>query len=204
VFNEYNVVKGDGPRRGFTMAADIIYTDSYDWGTGYWTSEGTGRKPIGGNAKVRERFTVSGWDGGAAYDRKVKNFYVFLMKVKADAGDLTVKLMDSDGTLIEQQTLAADKFPSDKFVWREGSFSRPYTLVAGKKYIVEWSSSVEGGYRVAPPMEEPHDLGFGNLNTWNGGLFEWSDDSGSTWQKPIFWDRQRTDTDLPFLFKLEP
>jgi hypothetical protein len=203
-FNGFNVVRGDGPRLGFTMAADIIYTDDFSWGTGYWTSEGTGRKPIGGESKVRELFTVSGWDGGAAYDRTVKIFYVFLMKAKANAGDLTVKLMNGDGTLIEQQTLRASQFPTNKFVWREGSFAKPYTLAAGKQYIVEWSSNVDEGYRVAPIMEDPHDLGFGNLNTWNGGLFEWSDDVGATWQKPIFWDRLRSDTDLPFLFKLEP
>jgi hypothetical protein len=204
VFKDYNIVTPRSPRRGFTMAAELKYTDGFNWSTGYWLSAGVARNDVGGKSKVRELFTVSGWSKGAAFDRRVKTFYVFVRKSKADAGDLTVALKNGDGTVLEQQNLQTDQFPVNKSVWREGTFSKAYTLVAGRKYSVELSSSIDGSYRVAPVMEEPQNLGYSDLNTWNGGLFERTSDGGTTWEKARLWNSDRSDTDLPFLFKLEP
>lgn len=121
-------------RHAHTPIYWIYYDDGSVFGQGYCDARSqSGVRPLSGESKVRELFTVSGGD------RTVKSVRVRVRKLD-DSGPLEISLLREDGTCMEQGDIAPDSFETGKMVWVEHTFAEPLTLANGETYSLVLSS----------------------------------------------------------------
>ena len=138
----------------FTPIMDLTYGDGSHQGQGYMEVEIGNQPTIAGTTNMmRERFTVSGGN------RQVTGAAVRMAKT-GGTGDLTVRLEDSGGALIDSFTVAASSIPTlavdanGAGEWVSGSFAATRTLTNGAEYRLRlscpagttmWSRGVQKG-----------------------------------------------------------
>lgn len=129
-----------------TPILDITYGNGSHQGMGYMETWGRGGSDgyisCDGTKKYRETFTVSGGD------RLARAVYVKVAKVSGTTGDLTIRLEDSAGTLIEAIAIPAEgvythaKDPHGVGQgWVGAYFAAPHTLTNGSTYRLVLSTT---------------------------------------------------------------
>jgi hypothetical protein len=159
---------------------EIRYIDGYVQGLGY--HEGWPQYSIGGNNRVREVFTVSGGD-------KIVSDVNIRVAKSSGSGDLTVRLEDSAGTLIEEGTISSSSI-SNTLNWVKYNFITGRKLKNGQGYNLVLSSS--GGSYTAVSMQESTSYGFSSSSEFSDGILQTT--SGSSWQT--------ASSDIQFYFTL--
>jgi hypothetical protein len=143
------------PNRSGTISpmADLAYANGLHQGQGYietWgRGGGSGYDAVDGTIKLRETFTVSGGD------RLVRGGAIRLARTSGTA-DLTVRLEDSGGTLIEAVALPAVTIPTsakggagghgEGQTWHAFAFTAIRTLSNGSTYHLVLSTSAGTEY----------------------------------------------------------
>ena len=184
------------PRKGFTPIMELRYRDGSSTGVGYMEGWVGAPQPISGTDAVRESFTVSG---------SARSVGMVGVRVARTAGsdDLTVRLENADGSLIEQGPIAATAFASDgSYGWGTLAFSSPHTLEPGKTYHLVLEASSSSTYQ-AFPIRKGAAYGFGQATFFSDGSAELKSDD--TWVGWTQWGvANRSDSDLQFYFALAP
>jgi hypothetical protein len=183
---------------GYSPIFELYFSNGDYQGYGYVEAFVMAPEAISGSQEVRETFTVSGGT------RSISSVGIRLARVSG-SGNLTVRLENSAGTLIEQGYLSASSFPitsSASPVWATYIFASPQNLVAGQTYhlVLEAPSSTE--YQ-AYPMEKGTAYGFDKLTYFPDGYAQFN--PGTGWVGWSVWGvNNRTDGDLQFYFGLNP
>jgi hypothetical protein len=185
-------------RAGYSPIFELYYSNGDYQGYGYVEAFVAGPHMISGSDAVRETFTVTG------ATRSVSSIGIRLARVSG-SGNLTVRLENSAGTLIEQGYLSASSFPITSpvsHVWTKYTFPTPENLVAGQTYhlVLEAPSSTE--YE-AYSVQKGTAYGFDKLTYFSDGYAQMN--SGTGWAGWSIWGvTNRTDSDLQFYFGLTP
>ena len=169
-----------------TPIFDLRYTDGYAQGQCYvdaWVTAAPG--DITGIEMIREQFTVS------STDREVSDVSVRLKHVSG-TGDLTIRLEDDAGTLIEAGTVAQADIDTD-YDWITLTFATNHTLTAGDTYHLQLSAPAAVTYKTYP-LQDGTFYGFDCSNLFHDGHYEYTD--GGPWGMID----NRTDFDLQFYF----
>ncbi|MGH9740419.1 MAG: Ig domain-containing protein [Candidatus Acidiferrales bacterium] len=181
---------------GFSPIFELYFSNGDYQGYGYVEAFVTAPENISGSREARETFTVSG------STRSVSSVGIRLARVSG-TGNLTVRLENSAGTLIEQGYLPASSFPlasPASHVWATYKFASVTNLVAGQTYhlVLEAPSSSE--YE-AFPIEKGTAYGFDKLTYFPDGYAQFN--PGTGWVGWSVWGvNNRTDGDLQFYFGL--
>jgi hypothetical protein len=180
-----------------TQILQVDYTDGTTAGNGYMEVWVGTPEMIGGTAAVREAFT-----NNSGANIAVTNVSVRVNRTAGTAA-LTVRLEQSDGTLIEQGSIASSSVPiaSDP-TWVTYTFSAVRTLLAGQGYnlVLEAPS---GTKYTAYPVRKGVAYGFATNTFFNDGYAQFN--PGSGWVGWTQWGAtNRTDGDLQFYFTTTP
>ena len=174
---------GSGPwsdRANTVPIMQLDYADGTHAGCGYMEVWVRSHKSIGGAAKAREAFTVSG------PNRAVGSFSVRLMRISG-ASPLTVRLETSDGTLVEEGTIPAAEIavgiPGDHgggghATWETYTFAAPRTLVSGQGYNVVLSTASDTAYSIFV-IRKGSSWGFSPSTYFRDGRAQYT--SGAGW-----------------------
>ena len=184
------------PVESFTPILELDYADGASQGQGYMEFWVYDAMPISGAQGVRETFTVSG------ADRTVVSVAVRLKHVSG-SGPLTISLERGDGTLIDQQTVAAASVPVPPGfsgnTWVQVAFAAPRSLAAGQSYQLALSAPADTVYS-AYPMRKGSDQGFKATTVFPDGHAEFN--PGTGWVGWTQWGvANRSDSDLQFYFQ---
>lgn len=173
----------------YTPIMVVTYEDGTIDGIGYNFSElGSGKKNIGGNAKVREAFTVT------ELARRVIAAHVRVRRVSG-SGDLTIRLETSAGVLIEESTVANASVPTAVNAhWVGIPFGVARTLEVGSSYNLVLSAP-SGTVFETFGIEDGSTRGFPDETYFGDGKGQFTTD-GSTWNDLLAGSR----TDLQFYF----
>jgi Putative Ig domain len=183
---------------GYSPIFELYFSNGDYQGYGYVEAFVMAPELISGSQAVRETFTVTG------ATRSVSSIGVRLARISG-SGNLTVRLENSAGTLIEQGYLAASSFPvasPASHVWATYTLANPQSLVVGQTYhlVLEAPSSTE--YQ-AYPMEKGSGYGFDKLTYFPDGYAQFN--PGTGWVGWSVWGvNNRTDGDLQFYFGVNP
>ena len=145
-------------------------------------SYGSDAVVISGDNMGRERFTVSGGD------RLVTGAAVRPYRLSG-SDPLTVRLEQSDGTLIDSFTLAAALFPTrtagtwEPMDWVSGSFAATRTLTNGTTYSLRFSCPATSEYRFNPMRSGETNYSYPTANdaVFADGDGEESTNAGGAW-----------------------
>ena len=149
-------------------------------------------KPIGGDARVRQRFTPS-----ARY--QVKNVAVRLARRSpATTLSLVAKVFDSAKKVVAVGSVPASAVPVvDTTVisgyraghdWATIQFQAAAILYEGQEYTVELSAPADHVYEIYPLRDGWHQYGF--ASTWENGIAEYTGSAGEdTWRGWDAWDK---------------
>jgi hypothetical protein len=158
---------------GHTPIFSLYYADGKRQGQGYTDAlSSSGLRSIYGSNKVRETFTVSGGN------KTVTQVSVRLKK-SGSSGNLSVRLENADGTLIEGGTIPASSV-STSYAWVTYIFNTSRTLLSGKSYNLVLSAPYGDPYSIFP-IQEGTLYGFQTPSVFTEGKFQSS--SGSSWQE---------------------
>lgn len=183
---------------GYSPIFEVYFSNGDYQGYGYVEAFVMAPEVISGSHEVREAFTVTG------ATRSISTVGIRLARVSG-SGNLTVRLENSAGTLIEQGYLSASSFPlasSASPVWATYNFANPQNLVVGQTYhlVLEAPSSTE--YE-AYPVQKGTAYGFDKLTYFRDGYAQFN--AGAGWVGWSVWGvNNRTDGDLQFYFGLNP
>jgi len=169
-----------------TPIFDLRFTDGYSQGQCYvdaWVSTAPGN--ISGVERIRELFTISG------ADREVGDVWVRLKKISG-GGDLTIRLEDGTGALIEEGVVAEADVGTD-YEWISVTFATSHTLATGTTYHLELSAPASALYKTYP-LQDGTFYGFDCSNLFHDGHYQYTD--GGPWGMVD----NRTDFDLQFYF----
>jgi Putative Ig domain len=186
------------PLAGYSPIFELYFSNGDYQGYGYVEAFVMAPEVISGSKAVRETFTVSG------ATRSVSSVGIRLARVSG-SGNLTVRLENGAGTLIEQGYLSASSFPitsSPSHVWATYTFAKAQSLVSGQTYhlILEAPSSSE---YVAYPMEKGSGYSFDKLTYFPDGYAQFN--PGTGWVGWSVWGvNNRKDGDLQFYFGVNP
>ena len=176
-----------------TADMDLTYADGTHDGLAYINALREYYGLIGGQNRVRERFTVSGGS------RLIRTAFVRVAR-QSGSGNLTIRLEKGDGTLIEQGTVATASISS----WSLGSdskngdwvsvqFQSDHTLSNGATYNLVLSAP-SGTQLSMVPLHHTQDntsdsYGGARLNSWafDDGFGQKSTDGGSSWSSFYQW-----------------
>jgi hypothetical protein len=145
--NEVRVGAGNwsddrGEHGTITPIMALTYANGVIGGMGYMEVWYDAAKTISGNRLARESFTV----GGSS--RKVATVAVRLRRISG-ASPLAVRLETSNGTLVEQGSIAAAAIPIAKWPgWATYTFTSSQTLVAGQGYRLVLSTAADTSYSI--------------------------------------------------------
>ncbi|MHB9029652.1 MAG: hypothetical protein ACYC9O_12865 [Candidatus Latescibacterota bacterium] len=158
----------------------LYYHHGARQGQGYYNARSQScLRPVSGEQKVRERFTVSG------RSRTVRSLSVRLYK-KGNPGDLRVRLEDADGRLVATKIIPAATAKTSPS-WVSCDFDSPVTLRSGKCYHLLLSTEPGDPYLIYP-LSEGFNSGFRSPNLFRDGCFEFTD--GGEWQSNAADDMQ--------------
>lgn len=183
---------------GYSPIFELYFSNGDFQGYGYVEAFVMAPEVISGSEEVRETFTVTG------ATRSVSSVGIRLARVSG-SGNLTVRLENGAGTLIEQGYLAASSFPvasSPSPVWASYTLANPQNLVGGQTYhlVLEAPSSTE--YQ-AYPLQKGNSYGFNTATYFPDGYAQFN--PGTGWVGWSAWGvNNRTDGDLQFYFGLNP
>ena len=133
----------------------------------------------GTNNMMRERFTVTGGN------RKVTGAAVRMAKT-GGTGDLTVRLEDSSGTLIDSFTVPASSIPTlatsadGAGAWVSGSFAQTHTLISGTEYRLRLSCP-SGTTMWSRGIQQGAEYGYHPDTYFADGVLEKTTNGGSSW-----------------------
>jgi hypothetical protein len=185
-------------RAKFDPIMDLTYADGSHQGQGYMEVNLGYYGTISGNSMVRERFTVSGGD------RMVTTASV---RVRRTSGTdpLTIRLETSNGTLIEQGTVAAANIEQSApggdnrgQSWATITFASPHLLVNGTTYRLRLSTTASTTY-TALSIRCGASYSYNVATYYNDGQSEKTTD-GTTW---VGLGRVPTEDDLQFYFNVQ-
>ena len=186
----------------FTPIVGFDYTDGASQGCGYIEMWSETPEPISGAAAVREQFTVSG------PNMAVTKIAMRVARMSG-SGDLTVKLEQADGTVIEQGTIPASSMTisstasKPNYTWVTYNFSEVRTLFSGQAYNLVFQSA-DGSMYQAFPIRKGNSENFTNSTYFPDGYAQFTQD-GSTWTGWNQWGvTNRQDGDLQFYFTVVP
>jgi hypothetical protein len=183
---------------GYSPIFEIYYSNGDYQGYGYVEAFVMAPEVISGSQQVRETFTVSG------ATRSISSVGIRLARISG-SGNLTARLENGAGTVIEQGYLSAASFPlssSASPVWASYTFANPQNLATGQTYhlVLQAPSSTE--YE-AYPIQKGTAYGFDKLTYFPDGYAQFN--SGAGWVGWSVWGvSNRTDGDLQFYFGLNP
>jgi hypothetical protein len=181
---------------GYTPILQLDYSDGYTGGIGYMEVWVGVPEPISGTNAVRETFTVSG------APVTVTSASVRVAR-SAGTDPLTVRLENSDGTLIEQQEIPASSLPLASpatYSWGTVAFSSAHTLQVGQTYHLVLASASTSTYQ-AYPIRKGVAYNFQNTTYFPDGYAQFY--SNGSWAGWTQWGvANRTDGDLQFYFAL--
>jgi hypothetical protein len=183
---------------GYSPIFELYFSNGDYQGYGYVEAFVMAPEVISGSRAVRETFTVSG------ATRSISSVGIRLARISG-SGNLTIRLENGAGTLIEQGYLAASSFPiasSASPVWATYTFANSQNLATGQTYhlVLEAPSSTE--YE-AYPMEKGPSYGFDKLTYFPDGYAQFN--PGTGWTGWSVWGvNNRTDGDLQFYFGIKP
>jgi len=156
--------------------------------------------PISGTNAVRETITVSGGDV------HVSSVAVRVARVNGN-DDLTVRLENANGTLIEQGSIPATAIPSSNsgspaYFWAKLPLSATYTFAAGATYHLDLEASSTSTYQTFP-IRKGLAYGFQPTTFFSDGYAEF--EQNGSWTGWTQWGvANRTDGDLQFYFSVAP
>jgi len=168
----------------------LFYQDASTQGQGYINAASqSGLTLLSGVNKVGETFTVSGGD------QTINKVGIFLAKKYGEnPGDLTVRLEESNGMLIEEVVIPSSQLPAliigrnDTIGdWVSKQFLQSHILRNGNTYNVVLSAPVGDSYRVFP-LDEGTGYGY-RSGIFTDGYYQYN--TGSGWQS-------RTGSDMQF------
>lgn len=188
----------------YTPILELDYADEASGGVGYMEVWSEDPKTISGDNKVREIFTVSG------PDRTISNLSIRLGR-ESGTDNLSLRLENSDGGLIEEGNLSADNFPAPvsgdtrlNYVWATITFNTSHTLASGQTYHIVLSSPDTSAYKIFP-IRKGVEYDFQPSTYFSDGYAQYTPD-GSTWHLWPFWgyghETGDTEADLQFYFTL--
>jgi len=189
-----------------TPIFEVRYADGSAQGNGIintWHNEIPNIYINGPDHQVRQTFTA---DDGS---RVVNSVTVRLGRVSGN-DDLTMRLEESDGTLIEEGTISASEIPivdqtgiangASDHDWLTYQFQAPHTLQDGTSYNLVLSTTSSTRYDIFPLRDGSVNYGFHPDTTFSDGRAEYTDD-GVNWKGWLYWGvDDRPDADLQFYF----
>jgi Putative Ig domain len=181
---------------GYSPIFELYYSNGDYQGYGYVEAFVMAPEVISGSDEVRETFTVS------STTRSVSSVGIRLARMSG-TGNLTVRLENSAGTLLEQGYISASSFPTaGNDVWVKYNLANPQNLVAGQTYHLVLEAPTSSEYE-AYSMEKGPSYGFDKLTYFPDGYAQFT--TGSGWTGWSVWGvTNRTDSDLQFYFGLTP
>lgn len=177
-----------------TPIYEIDFNDGASIGQGYMEVWSNAPQQISGTQAVRETFTVSG------IERMVSKVSIRLARISGSS-DLTVRLEQGDGNLVEQGTISANSVAlssSGDCFWATYTFSALRTLLQGQEYNLILEAPSDTVYQLFPIRK-------GSAQNFQPGTF-FADGyaqfkSGADWVGWTEWGvSNRTDGDLQFYF----
>jgi uncharacterized protein YjdB len=166
----------------------LYYADSHMQGQGYiGSSSGTPRDINGTNSKVRSNITVSG------ANKTVDKVWVRLKKVSG-TDDLTIRLENSGGTLIEEGTVSSSTI-KNTMTWVSLTFLTTHILSSGSTYHLVLSAGSGTIYQTYPLQDGSREYGY--VPMFSDGHFEycmngsnWTDGTTSDFKSQIYFSNQ--------------
>jgi hypothetical protein len=169
-------------RHAHTPIYWIYYDDGSVFGQGYFDARSqSGVRPLSGEHKVREIFTVSGGE------RIVKSVRVRVRKL-ADSGPLKISLLGEDGTSIAQGDIAPDIFETGEMMWVEHVFAEPLRLADGETYSLVLSSPT-GSYNTFGIVQST-GAEFITPTVFSDGIMQYTENGKWTSDRPGSMDMQ--------------
>lgn len=184
-------------RKGNSPILQLNYSDGFVGGRGYMEVWAGTDQRITGNAAVRETFLVSG-------SNRVVTKVKVRLKRTSGTDPLLVRLERSDGSLIEQGSIAASLMPAGAQTWVTYTFSTPRELLSGQRYFLTLkaaSSSLYEAYPIRDGMAAGY--GFSSATVFADGYAQFN--PGTGWVGWTQWGvTNRSDSDLQFYFVTAP
>ncbi len=169
-------------RHAHTPIYWIYYEDGAVCGQGYYDARSiSGVRPISGENKVREIFTVSGGD------RTVKSVRMRVRKLD-DSGPLKVSLLGDDGAAIAEGEITPGQFPDAEMNWVAHEFGAPVTLQEGKTYSLVLSSPA-GSYNTFG-LVQSGSAAFVTPTVFTDGMMQYTQNGQWTSDRPGNMDMQ--------------
>ena len=179
-----------------TPIFEFDFTDGASMGQGYMEVWVGAPQPISGSSAVGEEFTVSGGP------KEVTAVSVRLARISGN-GDLTVRLEQADGNVVEQGRIPSSAVPlssSAKYTWATYSFSAMRTLLNGETYRLELEAPSGTQYQ-AYPLRKGSGQSFAPTTFFPDGHAQF--ESNGSWVGWTQWGAtNRTDSDLQFYFNV--
>lgn len=186
------------PRAGYSPIFELYFSNGDYQGYGYIEAFSMAPQIVSGSSAVRETFTVTGTT------RSVSTVGLRLARISG-SGNLTVRLENSAGTLIEQGYLSASSFPLTSpisYVWTTYTFASSHSLVAGQTYHLVLKAPTGTKYETYS-MQKGTAYGFDKLTYFPDGYAQFN--PGTGWVGWSVWGASnRLDSDLQFYFGLTP
>lgn len=177
-----------------TPIYEIDFSDGTSIGQGYMEVWSDSPQRISGTQAVRETFTVSG------SDPMVSKVSVRLARISGNS-DLTVRLEQGDGNLVEQGTVPANSIAlssSGDCVWATYTFSALRTLLQGQEYNLVFEAPSDTVYQLFP-VRKGSEYNFQPSTFFADGYAQFK--SGANWVGWTEWGvSNRKDGDLQFYF----
>lgn len=174
----------------------VEYADGDAFGNGYtFYNSGSHVRHIGGNNKVRQRFTVMD------ADRSVNGFWLRVgRKSSTGAGDLSATL-SGGGVNVSVAVPAANISQSSDLTsavieWAHVSFPQDVTLKQGTEYALTLSAGASADYFANAGFDFN---GMSNMNSWDNARAEYS--TNGSW-KPMRSDGWAGEEDLSLAFTI--
>jgi hypothetical protein len=172
-----------------------LYFSNGDYqGYGYVEAFVMAPEPVSGASQVRETFTVS---GGA---RSISSIGIRLARLSG-TGNLTVRLENSAGTLIEQGYISASSLPVTSpasYVWTSFKFATAVSLASGQTYHLVLQAPSSSKYETYS-VQKGTAYGFSKLTYFPDGYAQFN--PGTGWVGWSVWGvTNRKDSDLQFYF----
>jgi Putative Ig domain len=188
-----------GALQTYTPILETDYSDGTTSGNGYMEVWANVPEPIGGTNAVREAFTNSG-----------ENLTVTSASARvalvSGSGPLTVRLEQTDGTLVEEGTVPAASLPittTPTYTWVTYQFSAAHTLLSGQGYNLVLEAPAGTTYQ-AYPIRKGSEYLFANTTYFPDGYAQ-CQENGGAWTGWTQWGvTNRTDGDLQFYFTTTP
>ena len=176
-----------------TPVFELDFTDGASFGQGYMEVWVGAPEPISSANAVRETFTVTGGD------KAVTSVAVRVARTSG-SGDLTVRLEQDDGNVVEQGAIPSAAIPlsSSEYTWATYNFSAMRTLLDGQTYHLDFEAPSGTTYQTYPVRKGSAEA-FQPTTFFRDGHAEFK--SNGSWSGWTQWGQtNRTDGDLQFYF----